>query len=106
MPKYDSLADQIKYFLLNGGDYHVAPDLGADVLDYPSTTSHSDSSPSPMTTTATRWCCGRRTAWLTDCWEYTPRLLFVSPEASCGKTPRPRRSSNTWCHGRISPPPT
>ena len=33
MPMYDSLADQIKYFLLNGGDYHVAPDLGADVLD-------------------------------------------------------------------------
>ena len=30
MPMYDSLADQIKYFLLNGGDYHVAPDLGAD----------------------------------------------------------------------------
>ena len=33
MPMYDSLADQIKYFLLNGGDYHVAPDLGVDVLD-------------------------------------------------------------------------
>ena len=33
MPMYDSLADQIKYFLLNGGDYHVAPNLGSDVLD-------------------------------------------------------------------------
>jgi hypothetical protein len=33
MPMYDSLADQIKYFLLNGGDYHVAPDIGSDVLD-------------------------------------------------------------------------
>ena len=21
-----------------------------------------------------------------DCWEHTPRLLFISPEASCGKT--------------------
>ena len=24
--------------------------------------------------------------WLMDCWEHTPRLLFVSPEAGCGKT--------------------
>ena len=24
--------------------------------------------------------------WLTDCIEYTPRLLFISPEAGCGKT--------------------
>ena len=21
-----------------------------------------------------------------DCWEHTPRLLFISPEAGCGKT--------------------
>ena len=23
---------------------------------------------------------------LMDCWDFTPRLLFVSPEAGCGKT--------------------
>ena len=85
MPMYDSLADQIKYFLLNGGDYHVAPDLGADVLDYIDdfalrflALSHDY-----YRHTLVLWAAH---CWLTDCWEHTPRLLFVSPEASCGKT--------------------
>jgi hypothetical protein len=82
---YESLADQIQYFLLNGGDYHVAPDLGADVLDYVDdfalrilALSHDY-----YRHTLVLWAAH---CWLTDCWEYTPRLLFVSPEASCGKT--------------------
>ena len=29
------------------------------------------------------WCAH---TWLMDCWEHTPRLLVISPEASCGKT--------------------
>ena len=85
MPMYDSLADQIKYFLLNGGDYHVAPNLGSEVLDridtfaarflaYPNEHARH---------THVLWCVH---CWLMDCWEHTPRLLFVSPEAGCGKT--------------------
>ena len=76
MPMYDSLADQIKYFLLNGGDYHVAPNLGSDVLDridafvarflgYPEHYRH----------TQVLWIAH---TWLMDVWEHTPRLLFVS----------------------------
>ena len=61
MPMYESLADQIKYFLLNGGDYDVAPNLGSDVLDA-SMPSWPDSSPIPMSTPVTRTCCGSRTA--------------------------------------------
>ena len=84
MPMYDSLADQIKYFLLNGGDYHVAPDLGADVLDavdafgarfldYREHERHAH----------VLWDAH---CWLMDCWSHTPRLLFISPEANCGKS--------------------
>ena len=84
MPMYDSLADQIKYFLLNGGDYHVAPNLGSDVLDridafvarflgYPEHYRH----------TQVLWMAH---CWAMDCWIRTPRLLFVSPEPNCGKT--------------------
>ena len=29
------------------------------------------------------WCAH---SWLMDCWNHTPRLLFISPEAGCGKT--------------------
>ena len=29
------------------------------------------------------WCAH---CWFMDCWEHTPRLLFISPEAGCGKT--------------------
>ena len=87
MPMYDSLADQIKYFLLNGGDYHVAPNLGSDVLDridafaarflgYSRAHRH----------THVLWVAH---CWLMDCWEHTPRLLFVSPEPNCGKTTAP-----------------
>ncbi len=39
-----------------------------------------------MSTPVTRLCCGARHTWFMDCWEHTPRLLFISPEASCGKT--------------------
>jgi hypothetical protein len=85
MPMSDSLADQIEYFLLNGGDYHVAPNLGSDVLDVIDTfaarflallNEHARH-------TLVLWCAH---CWFMDCWEHTPRLLFISPEASCGKT--------------------
>ena len=33
MPMYDSLADHIKWLLLEGATYRDAPNLGADVLD-------------------------------------------------------------------------
>ena len=85
MPMYDSLADQIKYFLLNGGDYHVAPNLGSDVLDtVDAFVARFLSPPSEQARhTQVLWCAH---TWLMDCWEHTPRLLFISPEAGCGKT--------------------
>jgi hypothetical protein len=83
MPMYDSLADQIKYFLLNGGDYHVAPNLGADVLDQADAfAARFEVLPSEHARTAhVLWCAH---TWFMDCWDHTPRLLFISPEASCG----------------------
>ena len=51
-----------------------------------STPSPPGSSPSPMSThrhTLVLWCAH---TWLMGCWEHTPRLLFISPEAGCGKT--------------------
>ena len=85
MPMYDSLADQIKYFLLNGGDYHVAPNLGSDVLDrIDAFAARFLALPNEHARhTHVLWCAH---CWLMDCWEHTPRLLFISPEAGCGKT--------------------
>ena len=85
MPMYDSLADQIKYFLLNGGDYHVAPNLGADVLDRIDTfAARFLALPNERARHAhVLWMAH---CWFMDCWQYTPRLLFISPEAGCGKT--------------------
>ncbi|WP_310773598.1 DUF3631 domain-containing protein [Mycobacterium sp. Z3061] len=85
VPIYESLAHQLEYFLLNGGDYHLAPNLGADVLD------QIDTFIAPFLALpdeharhiAVLWCAH---CWLLDCWEHTPRLLFTSPEAGCGKT--------------------
>ena len=43
------------------------------------------------------WCAH---CWFMDCWEHTPRLLFTSPEAGCGKT-RALTVTGHLCHGRI-----
>jgi hypothetical protein len=85
MPIYDSLADQINYFLLNGGDYHVAPNLGSDVFDrIDNFAARFLALPNEHARhTLVLWCAH---TWLMDCWEHTPRLLFISPEAGCGKT--------------------
>jgi hypothetical protein len=85
MPMYDSLADQIKYFLLNGGDYHLAPNLGADVLDC------ADEFLARLLVHQADYYRHTHVLWMahtssTDCWRYTPRLLFVSPEPGCGKS--------------------
>ena len=51
-----------------------------------STPSQPGSSPSPndhYRHTLVLWCAH---CWLMDVWEHTPRLLFISPEAGCGKT--------------------
>ncbi|BCP12376.1 hypothetical protein MINTM020_44740 [Mycobacterium paraintracellulare] len=79
------LADDVKWLLLEGGSYLDAPDLGASVLDLvQGFTSRFLSLPGEHARTAhTLWCAH---TWLMPCWEHTPRLLFVSPEAACGKT--------------------
>ena len=84
MPMYDSLADQIKYFLLNGGDYHVAPNLGSDVLDrIDAFVARFLGSPRALPPHPGAVVRALLAHGLLD---HTPRLLFVSPEASCGKT--------------------
>jgi hypothetical protein len=79
------LLGEIEYLLRQGATYDVAPNLGSDVLDridgfcrrfivYPNEhVGHAH----------TLWIAH---CWLMDCWEHTPRLLFVSPEAGSGKT--------------------
>ena len=108
MPMYDSLADQIKYFLLNGASYDVAPDLGADVLDQVDAflarfISYPDEHARHAHVLWIAHC------WLTDCFGHTPRLLFISPEPGCGKThaltvtgclvPRPEHVANLSAAG-------
>ena len=84
----DSLADQLKYFLLNGGDYHMAPNLGSDVLDRIDTyVARFLALPNEHARhTLVLWCAH---CCFMDCWEHTPRLLFTSPEAGCGKLSQP-----------------
>ncbi len=79
------LADEIKWLLLEGASYWDAPNLGAAVLDLVlSFVLRFLSLPNEHAYVAhTLWCAH---SWLMPCWEHTPRLLFVSPEASCGKT--------------------
>ena len=100
MPMYDSLADQIKYFLLNGGD---SMSLRTWVRTYlisstPSLARFLGLSHEHARHTHVLWCAH---CWLMDCWEHTPRLLFISPEAGCGKT-RALTVTSIWCHGRIT----
>ena len=57
MPMYDSLARQIEYLLLEGGDYHDAPNLGSDVLDRDRHLRRPVPRP-PQSSPATRRCCG------------------------------------------------
>ena len=85
MPMYDSLADHIKYFLLEGATYRDAPNLGAEVLDRIDTyAARFLALPNEHARhTLVLWCAH---CWFMDCWEHTPRLLFISPEAGCGKT--------------------
>lgn len=83
--KYDSLADHIRWLLLKGATYHDAPYLGAGVLDL-------------IDAFLARFICypseharHAHVLWIAhclfvNCWYHTPRLLFVSPEASCGKS--------------------
>ena len=79
------LLREIEYLIRAGATYIDAPTLGEEVLDridafaarflvYPS--EHARHAHA-------LWCAH---AWLMDCWEHTPRLLFISPEAGCGKT--------------------
>ena len=79
------LADEVKWLLLEGASYHDAPNLGASVLDQvEGFSSRFNSFSYEHAYTAVPLWCGH--VPLMPCWEHTPRLLFVSPEASCGKT--------------------
>ena len=62
-----------------------APNLGSDVLDViDAFAARFLALPNEHARhTHVLWCAH---CWLMDCWEHTPRLLFISPEAGCGKT--------------------
>ena len=82
---YDSLAREIEYLILAGATHKDAPDLGSDVLDLMDEfVARYLALPNEQARhTLVLWCAH---AWLMDCWEHTPRLLLISPEAGCGKT--------------------
>ena len=84
MPMYDSLAREIEYLILAGATHVDAPDLGSDVLDIADAFAARFLSYSEQARHAhVLWCAH---TWLMDCWDHAPRLLFISPEAGCGKT--------------------
>lgn len=85
MPMSDTLADQIEWLLKEGATYGDAPNLGADVLDRIDAFAArflALSSERARHALVLWWTH----CWLMDCWEHTARLLFISPEAGCGKT--------------------
>jgi len=84
MPMHDSLAREIEYLILAGAAYKDAPNLGSDVLDFVDAFAARFLSYSEQARHIhVLWCAH---TWFMDCWEHTPRLLFTSPEAGCGKT--------------------
>ena len=85
MPMYDSLAREIEYLILAGATHVDAPNIGSDMLDViDAFAARFLSLPNEHARHAhVLWCAH---TWLMDCWEHTPRLLFLSPEAGCGKT--------------------
>jgi hypothetical protein len=81
---HDSLAREIEYLILAGAVHKDAPELGSDVLDLMDAFASRFLSYSEQARHIhVLWCAH---TWFMDCWEHTPRLLFVSPEAGCGKT--------------------
>ncbi|MCX5044657.1 DUF3631 domain-containing protein [Aldersonia sp. NBC_00410] len=85
VPMRDSLARDIEHLILAGATYKDAPDIGSEVLDLIDafaarflSLSHDHSR--HMFVLWAAHC------WFMDAWNHTPRLLFVSPEAGCGKT--------------------
>ena len=81
----DGLAREIEYLILAGATHLDAPDIGSDVLDVIDTfAARFLALPNEHARHAlVLWCAH---TWLMGCWEHTPRLLFTSPEAGCGKT--------------------
>jgi hypothetical protein len=79
------LLGEIEYLLRQGATYEVAPNLGADVLDrIEAFLARFIAYPGEHARHAhVLWIAH---TWLMDCWDHTPRLLFVSPEAGSGKT--------------------
>jgi hypothetical protein len=80
-----NLAYEIEELIKDGAGYELAQHIGSDVLDaidgflarfiaYPN---------DHYRHIHTLWIAH---CWLIGCWEYTPRLLFISPEPGSGKT--------------------
>ena len=70
---------------MNGGDYHVAPEHRSDVsIVIDAFAARFLALPNEHARHALALWCAH--CWFMDCWDHTPRLLFISPEAGCGKT--------------------
>ena len=84
-PLYESLARDLERLILAGATQQHAPDIGCEVLDL------IDAFFARFLTLAQQhyrhtivlWAAH---TWFMDAWNHTPRLLFISPEAGCGKT--------------------
>jgi hypothetical protein len=69
----------------SGATYDIGPDVGSDVLD------RVDEFLARFIVYPDIHACHAHALWIAHCWlmdvwRFTPRLLFVSPEAGCGKT--------------------
>jgi Protein of unknown function (DUF3631) len=75
----------LEFWIKSGATHDLAPDLGADVLD------GIDTFLARFLVLPNEHARHAHTLWiahtyLMDVWNYTPRLLFISPEAGSGKT--------------------
>jgi len=81
----EHLSQTLEYLIRSGATHELAPDVGADVLDRIDTfLGRFIAYPNVQARHAhVLWIA--HTLFM-DAWNYTPRLLFISPEAGCGKT--------------------
>lgn len=85
LPTHDGLAREIEYLILAGATHVEAPNIGSEVLDLIDAYAvrFLDFSHEYYRYMFVLWAAH---TWFMDAWNHTPRLLFVSPEAGCGKT--------------------
>jgi hypothetical protein len=80
-----SLRDELEFYVRDNASHDFAPDIGAGVFDrIDAFLRRFISYPDEHARHAHALWIGH--TWLMECWQATPRLLFISPEAASGKT--------------------